>query len=86
MRELNSSLDDKEDTDGDVVVANPTDGLDDTDGGNGFDELFGADNCDDVGTDAENNGVWMPFNGVAPIHWHFPGFVTFVCHGPHNGK
>ena len=54
MPELNSSLlDDTEGTDGDVVGANPTDGLDDTDGGNSFDEFFGADNCD-VGTDAEN--------------------------------
>jgi hypothetical protein len=70
MPELNSSLDDT---------------LDDTDGGNSFDEFCGADNCD-VGTDVENDGVWMPFNGVAPIHWLFPGFVTFVCFGPHNGK
>jgi hypothetical protein len=55
----------------DVVVAESADGL---------------DNIDSEEISSETDGEWMPFKGVAPLYWRFPGFATFVCFGPHNGK
>jgi hypothetical protein len=47
-------------------------------------EEGGEEEFDDASSRLVVDEEFVPFGGVAPKSWRFPGYITFLCFGPHT--